>query len=67
MRRVAAPGREWKVGRQWLPARVRIRRDNRDAGDDDDSDGDGFLDTMQLRTPSHVARSRQVPRPSSGS
>lgn len=49
MRRVTAPdGREWKVGRQWLPARVRIRRDTRDAGDSggDGGDGRGFLDTM---------------------
>jgi hypothetical protein len=49
MRRVTAPdGREWKVGRQWLPARVRIRRDGRDGdGDGDGSgDGDGLLDTM---------------------
>jgi len=44
MRHVTAPdGREWKVGRQWLPARVRIRPDR---GDGDDDDGDGFLDTM---------------------
>ena len=48
MRQVTAPdGREWKVGRQWLPERVRIRReggDTRDLGDGADSRG--FLDTM---------------------
>jgi hypothetical protein len=43
MRRVTAPdGREWKVGRQWLPARMRIRRDESDGP----GDGDGILDTM---------------------
>jgi hypothetical protein len=43
MRRVTAPdGREWKVGRQWLPARMRIRRDEGDGP----GDGDGILDTM---------------------
>jgi hypothetical protein len=48
MRRVTAPdGREWKVGRQWLPARVRIRRDGGDGyGDGAGGDGDGILDTM---------------------
>ncbi len=46
MRQVTAPdGREWKVGRQWLPTRVRIRRDDiHDPGGGDG--GDGFLDTM---------------------
>ena len=45
MRRVTAPdGREWKVGRQWLPARMRIRRDDGDGPGD--GDGGGFLDTM---------------------
>ena len=49
MRRVTAPdGREWKVGRQWLPERVRIRRDEgHDIGGSGDGDGGGgFLDTM---------------------
>jgi hypothetical protein len=48
MRQVTAPdGREWKVGRQWLPARMRIRRDRDDARDlGDGGDGGGFLDTM---------------------
>jgi hypothetical protein len=55
MRRVTAPdGREWKVGRQWLPARARIQRGRRDdghdggagTGDDSGDGGDGFLDTM---------------------
>ena len=49
MRRVTAPdGREWKVGRQWLPARVRIRRDDVHdvGGSGDGGGGDGFLDTM---------------------
>jgi len=52
MRRVTAPdGREWKVGRQWLPARVRIRGRRDDGydgsgGDSSGDGGDGFLDTM---------------------
>jgi hypothetical protein len=47
MRHVTAPdGREWKVGRQWLPARVRIRPDRGDDRDIGDDDGDGFLGTM---------------------
>ena len=34
MRRVTAPdGREWKVGRQWLPWRLRLRSDTLDAPD----------------------------------
>ena len=34
MRRVTAPdGREWKVGRQWLPWRARLRRDVIDTPD----------------------------------
>ncbi len=34
MRTVTAPdGRQWKVGRQWLPWRVRLRRDTFDGPD----------------------------------
>jgi hypothetical protein len=50
MRRVTDPnGREWKVGRQWMPKRVRVRRRDLDSGDTSDPSGAfDFADLFSL-------------------